>query len=237
MTWSATSRAKAISWVTMIMVVFCGRQVADDPQHLAGELRVQGGGGLVKAEDVGLHGQRPGDGHPLLLAAGELVRVMVRPVLQTHLGKQLPARPLDLGAALAAPLGSHQLPGQHDVLQRRVLGKKIEGLEHQPEVKALAADLPLQLGGGVGGVEEGLALHAYGAAVGPLQKVEAAEQGGLAAAGGADDGQGLALFQGEADVLQDGGLLKTLAEIPDFQYRHFWPLLTRGNSSASFRSH
>ena len=48
-------------------------QGADHPQHLAGELRVQGRGGLVKAEDIGAEGQGPGDGHPLLLAAGELV--------------------------------------------------------------------------------------------------------------------------------------------------------------------
>ena len=36
-----------------------------------------------------------------------------------------------------------------------------------------------------------------------LQEVEAPEQGGLAAARGADDGQGLALVQGKADVPED----------------------------------
>ena len=46
------------------------RQTPDDLEHLAGELRVQGGGRLIKAEDVRGQGQGPGDGYPLLLAAG-----------------------------------------------------------------------------------------------------------------------------------------------------------------------
>ena len=55
-------------------------QLADDPQHLAGKLRVQGGGGLVEAQHVRLHAQGPGDGHTLLLAAGELMGVVPGPV-------------------------------------------------------------------------------------------------------------------------------------------------------------
>ena len=43
-------------------------QGADHLQHLAGQLGVQGAGGLVKAEDIRVEGQRPGDSHPLLLA-------------------------------------------------------------------------------------------------------------------------------------------------------------------------
>ena len=45
------------------------RQPADDPEHFSGELWVQGRGGLVKAENIRLESQRPGDGHPLLLAS------------------------------------------------------------------------------------------------------------------------------------------------------------------------
>ena len=63
------------------------RQGADDLQNLAGELRVQGGGGLIKAEDVRGQGQGPGDGDPLLLAAGELVGVVSRPLCQPHFGQ------------------------------------------------------------------------------------------------------------------------------------------------------
>ena len=57
--------------------VFVG-QLADDPQHLACQLGVEGGGGLVKAEDIGLQVQRPGDGHALALTAGKLVRIIIK---------------------------------------------------------------------------------------------------------------------------------------------------------------
>ena len=76
-----------------------------------------------------------------------------------------------------------------------------EGLEHQTEVQALFAHLVLPLGGGVGGVPHGLAVHLDDTGVRPLQKVQAAQQGGLAGAGRTDDGQRLALFQGQRDIL------------------------------------
>ena len=147
-------------------------QAPDHPEDFPGELRVQGGGGLVKAEDVRLHGQGPGDGHPLLLPAGELVGVVAHPVLEAHLGQQaLPLGP-DGGQVLPGflPLG-HEFPGQGDVLQGGVLGEEVEVLEHQAEVEALAADLPLPLGGGVGGVEEDLVPDGDGPLVWGLQEV------------------------------------------------------------------
>ena len=52
-------------------------QAADDPQDLPGQLRVQRRGRLIKAENIRMHRQRPGDGHPLLLPAGELMRIEV----------------------------------------------------------------------------------------------------------------------------------------------------------------
>ena len=48
-------------------------QTPDDPQNFAGKLRIQCAGGLVKAKNVGVQGQCPGDGNTLLLTAGELV--------------------------------------------------------------------------------------------------------------------------------------------------------------------
>ena len=62
------------------------------PQHLLGQLRVQGAGGLVKAEDFRVHAQGAGDGHPLLLAAGQLVGVLVRLVGKADLGPAARAR-------------------------------------------------------------------------------------------------------------------------------------------------
>ena len=79
--------------------------------------------------------------------------------------------------------------------------KQVEVLEHQTEVQAFFAHLALPLGGGVVRVKEHLSPHCNTAPVGLLQEVEAAQEGGLAGAGGADDGQRLALFQGQRDIL------------------------------------
>ena len=99
--------------------------------------------------------QCAGDGHPLLLAAGQLMGVMVRPVAQAHLGQQAAGFLFQLIVDLAAvllvvgPFPGQQLTRQHDVLQRGVLGEQVEVLEHQTEVQPLFAHLALPLGGGV----------------------------------------------------------------------------------------
>ena len=67
----AMSRAKAISWVTTI-IVMPSRQLQNDVEHLAHQLGVERRGDLVEQQDLGLHGDGPGDADPLLLAAGEL---------------------------------------------------------------------------------------------------------------------------------------------------------------------
>ena len=144
--------------------------------------------------------QRPGNGHPLLLPAGKLVRVVVCPLRKPHLRQQFPRLLFQLGVhrlfvgAVVRALLCQQLPCQHHVLQGGILREEVEVLEHQPEVQPLFADLAFPLGGGVGGVPHGLAVHPDAAGVRPLQKVQAAQQGGLAGAGRADDGQCLALL-------------------------------------------
>lgn len=46
------------------------------PQHLFAGLVVQGTGGLVAQQELGVFGQGPGNGHPLLLAAGQRFGVL-----------------------------------------------------------------------------------------------------------------------------------------------------------------
>ena len=64
-------------------------KAADDLQHLAGQLRIQCGGGLVKAENVRMQRQCAGNGHPLLLTAGELVGIVICPVGKPHLRQKI----------------------------------------------------------------------------------------------------------------------------------------------------
>ena len=73
--WSPTSRAKPISWVTTTMVMPSSRQLLHGVEDLADEFGIQGAGGLVEQHQLGVHGQGAGDGDALLLPAAELRRV------------------------------------------------------------------------------------------------------------------------------------------------------------------
>ena len=53
-----------------------------EAQHILACFAVQVAGGLVGQKDGRLGGQRPGDGHTLLLAAGELARQIPQLLLQ-----------------------------------------------------------------------------------------------------------------------------------------------------------
>ena len=57
----------------------------DDLQNLPGQLGVERRGRLIKAENIRLQGQRPRDGHTLLLTAGKLMRIEIHLFLQPDL--------------------------------------------------------------------------------------------------------------------------------------------------------
>ena len=126
-------------------------QRTDDAQHLAGQLRVEGRGRLVEAEDVRPESQRPRDGDALLLPAGELVRIEIHLLLQAHLRQKVLGAGLDLGVDLLLALlvirllPGQQFAGQHDVFLRRILREQIEILEHEAKMQPFAADLALLL--------------------------------------------------------------------------------------------
>ena len=110
-----------------------------------------------------------------------------------------------------------KLPRQHHVFQRGVLGEEVEVLEHEAEVEALFPHLALPLGGRVGGVPHGLAVHPDNAGVGTLKEIQAAQQRRLARAGRADDRQRLALFQCERDVPENLRLAEILPDARGFE--------------------
>ena len=195
------------------------RQGADDLEHLSGQLRIQGGGGFIEAEDVRCQRQGTGDGHPLLLSAGELVGVVPHPVAEPHLRQQLLGLVLYLlvdlllAAFVVRPLLGQQLAGQHHVLQSGILGKQVEGLEHHPKVEPPIPQFAVRELVLAGGVKDRLPVDGHGALVRLFQVGQAAQQGGLAAAGRTDDRHRLPLLQGEADVLQDAGGAEALTNV------------------------
>ena len=154
------------------------------------------------------------------------MRVVVRPLGQAHLAQQLLCLLLQLSVdglfvdLVVRALLRQQLPRQHHVLQGGVLREEVEVLEHQAEVEPLFSDLALLLGGGVGGVPHGLAVHLDDAGIRALQEVQAAQQRRFTGTRRADDGQRLAFFQGQRDVLQDMGLLKIFPDAGGFEQCH-----------------
>ena len=56
-------------------------EVLQEVEDLGLDGHIQRGDGLVRHQEGRLHGQRPGDGHPLPLPAGELRGILVQAVL------------------------------------------------------------------------------------------------------------------------------------------------------------
>ena len=87
---------------------------------------VQGAGWLVAQQQLGILGQGPGDGHPLLLTAGELCREVAHPVRQPH-GAQHLRRVQGVPADLS---------GQLHVLQGRQVRDQVVKLKDKADVVA-----------------------------------------------------------------------------------------------------
>ena len=94
-------RSTRLAWAGDLVLVgdhhdgAAGRgQRVEQVQHVLGAVAVQGAGGLVGQQQHRLGGDRPGDGHPLLLAAGQLGRRVAQPVAETdQLQRGLRPRP------------------------------------------------------------------------------------------------------------------------------------------------
>lgn len=135
------------------------------------------------------------------LAAGELARVAARLVGEADQVEQLGGAAAALGAVLA-----DDLQRQFDVLLHGARGEQVEVLEHHADPAAGLAQLapgPVLAAGERGEVE---AVHGDGAGAGPLQHVDAADEGGLAGAAGADDAVDLALADVQVDAVESGDL-------------------------------
>ena len=183
-------------------------QIGDQILNLGGGDGIQGGGGLVHQQDVGLHRQGPGDAQALLLAAGQAQGGLFQAIL--HLvpdGRALEGLlhnvvqlALALDAVGAGTVGHVVIDGH---------GEGIGLLEHhadllaQPRhVHAGVVDLDAPVLDGAGDLDTG---HQV---VHPIQGLE---EGGLAAAGGADEGRHLLLGDVHAHVLE--GLRRAVPEV------------------------
>src|SRR5690606_35967056 len=139
--------------------------------------------GLVGEEHGGMAGESAGDGDALLLTAGELRGQVLGAVAHADLLESFEDAFLALGGRHAA-VGERQL----DVLVNGEVADEIEGLENE-------TDLAVADAGTLGEREalHGATVEEVGALGGRVEQAENGEEGGLAAAGWAGDGDVFAL--------------------------------------------
>ena len=185
---------------------------------LTAGMPVEIAGGFVGEQHRRLIDHRPGDGHPLALAAGEFVRFMMPSV----------AKPegLDQTGAALVPFPARnpgQQQGQLDVLLGGEPRDEMEKLEDE-------ADLAAAGGGQLVVVEAGdiLAFEEIGAAVRGVEQADDVEQGRFARAGRPHDRQVLARLDGQRDLVHGPHLLAADGEnTADLaQFDHFFAALS-----------
>ena len=169
-----------------------GGKLLHDLQDFTDHFRVQRTGRLVKQHDIRVHGQGAGNSHALLLAAGQLRRVGFGLVGQTHAVQQVQG--LLLGFTLRGLFQLHR--GQRHVAHDVEVIEQVEVLEHHADILAHF----VQIGFLVGQV---VAIHNDCAAGDFFQAVQAAQKSRLAAAGGAEDDNDLALIDIRRHIAQD----------------------------------
>ena len=162
-----------------------------------------------------MHGQCAGNGHALLLTARELRRVLVGLGADPHTVQQRPGPFLGLG--LRDLLDLHRCQG--DVLEDRLVGEEIEGLEHHSDVGTQCRELLALLG-------QGLTVDADVARGDRLESVDRAAQGGLARSGGTDEKDDLPLVDREVDVAECLEIAVVLVDVLDDDQ---WLDTTRGS--------
>ena len=164
---------------------------AHDVEDVADQLRVERRGRLVEEHQLRLHRQRAGDGHALLLAAGELRGVVAGLVGR---GRRGPAAALarSRASALVSPL---TWTGASMTFSSAVMcGKRLKRWKTMPMSRRWAAtSLSLQLVELVAllPVADQLAVDVQPPGVDLLQVVDAPQEGRLAGAGGADEAEHL----------------------------------------------
>ena len=142
--------------------------------HILPQAQVQRAQRLVQQQDLGPVHQRPGDGHPLLLAAGQLIGEPAALAVQPHQAQHIGDAGLDLPGG-----GSHRPHSQTQIIVHSFVADQAEILKDHADGPAHQGDLPL------GDVAHGEAVDHHPAPGGHQLAGQELDDGGLAAAGGA----------------------------------------------------
>ena len=172
-------------------------QLVKQCHNLVARLRIQVPGGFIRKEHRRMSRHRPGNGHPLLLAAGQLIRAVVPPSVELHPFQRR-----------SGPFSS--LPCRHALVNHRELHILL-GAQISDQVEALkdkadfpAADLrqlPLRIILNRDAVQHVLSLIRH------IQAAHDIHQRRLAAPGRADDTHEFPLTDMQVGVIQRPKLL------------------------------
>src|SRR6266481_8538443 len=164
-------------------------QAAQPAAQFLANLGIQGAEGLVEQQQSGLDGKRPGKGHALALAAGELAGQAPGELVELHQLQQPPDAFGDL--RLRGPLGARLDPeAEGDVFEDAQMAEQGIMLKDQ-------ADAPFA-GTAIGRI---LAGDIQLARIGEFEPGDDAQQGCLAGARGAQQRHELARGDGEIDPI------------------------------------
>ncbi len=173
-----------------------GAVLAIEPEHEVGNLDAGGAieiaGRLVGHQELGLARKGARDRDALLLAAGQLPRIVPHPLGETDARKPR-------ARALAGFVHPRELERQHHVLERSQRGQQLERLEdeaQQPRTQRSARVLVLR--------RQRHAVDRHFARRRPVEPGQQTQQRRLAGAGRADDRHRSAGFDVERDVVEDG---------------------------------
>ena len=164
--------------------------------------------GSSNSISFGAQRQRAGDTDALLLAAGELVGVLVRLLREADLRQQ--AQRLVASLLLRPPLRDDR--ALDDVLQHRHVREQVVALEDHA---ALGAEARQDGAVRVGGEVDGHVADGDDPRVGLVERVERAQDGRLARARRPDDRRDRAGPHVERDAPQDVVVAERLADVPD----------------------
>ena len=170
-------------------------------QHFTDHFRIEGRGWLVEQHDRRLHRQRPGDGHALLLSAGELVRVGIDLVEQADLVQQ-GVRPF-VGLHRAETAHLHRC--QRDVLHDGLVREEVEALKDHADFRTQGVDV-----GAV--VVHRNAVHQNAPARGFFQPVQAAQEGAFPRTRGANDTNDFGRADSAIDAAQHAQAAEVLGQ-------------------------
>jgi hypothetical protein len=192
-----------------------GAEVEDEFLDFGGGDGVEGGAGLIHEEDLWLDGDGAGDAEALLLAAGEAVGALVKAVFDFVPEGGGAQAFLDNLAGLAGGFGALEGEAVGDVVGDGA-GEGVGLLEDHADAAAegdgvdvRAVDILV--------IEEDATLADAGAGDAVVHAVEAAEEGGFAAAGGADESGDLVAGDDEADLFEGGGVAVGEVDVFDLE--------------------